>query len=183
MNVTVKGKNFDVSERLRDYGERKLSKLENHFNHIISADLEFADEAGGKKQNARKVEVTLNTAGQVIRAEELGSSFYAGVDSVVEKLERQLKKFKMRRIDNRRGDGGEGLTEIPVPQADETHHIIRVKKFGLKPMSPEEAVMQLDLSGHDFYVFRNSRTDGVAVVYRRKSGGFGLLVPDEGDLE
>ncbi len=183
MKVTVKGKNFDVSERLRDYGERKLSKLEKHFNHIISADLEFADEAGGKKQNARKVEVTLNTSGQIVRAEEQGGSFYAGIDSVVDKLERQLKKFKMRRIENRRGDGGEAYSEIPVPQADESHHIIRVKKFGLKPMSPEEAVMQLDLSGHDFFVFRNSRSDGVAVVYRRKFGGYGLLVPDEGDLE
>lgn len=182
MKVTIKGKNFDVSERLRDYGERKLSKLEKHFNHIISADVEFADEAGGKKQNARKVEVTINASGQVIRAEEQGSSFYAGIDSVVEKLERQLKKFKMRRIDNRRGNGAEGFAEMLVPQLDETHRIIRVKKFGLKPMSPEEAVLQLDLSGHDFYVFRNSRTDGVAVVYRRKSGGYGLLVPDEGDL-
>jgi putative sigma-54 modulation protein len=183
VKVLIKGKNFDVSDRLREYGERKLSKLENHYNRIISADMEFVDEAGGKKQNARKVEVTLNAAGQVLRAEEKGSSFYAGVDSVVEKLERRLRKFKMRKIDSRRGDGGEEAFELAAPPApDDTHKILRMKKFGIKPMSPEEAVLQMELSGHDFFVFRNSRTDGIAVVYRRKTGGFGLLVPDESDL-
>jgi putative sigma-54 modulation protein len=182
VKVTIKGKNFDVSDRLREYGERKLGKLENHYNRIISADLEFVDEAGGKKQNARKVEVTLNAAGQVLRAEELSGSFYSGIDSVVEKLERQLRKFKTRKIDNRRGDGGEEELELAAPKPDDTHRILRVKKFGLKPMSPEEAVLQMELSGHDFFVFRNSRTESIAVVYRRNTGGYGLLVPDEGDL-
>ncbi len=181
MLLTITGKNFDVSERLRDYGERKIGRLERYFNHIISADLEFVDEAGGKKSNGRKVEVTLNAAGHLMRAEEVGNSFYASLDSVVEKLERQLRKFKTRIIDSRRGEGNEEMEFRLEPQANDSSSIARVKKFTVKPMSPEEAVLQLELSGHDFFVFRNSNTDSICVVYKRRSSGYGLLVPDEAD--
>lgn len=181
MQLTTKGKNFEVSGRLREYGERKVTRLERYFNHIISADIEFVDEAGGKKQNARKVEVTLNAAGNLLRAEEMGSSFYAGVDSVVEKLERQLRKFKTRMIDSRRTNGDEGSADETFAPDDSDSAIVRVKKFTVKPMSPEEAVLQMELSGHDFFIFRNSNNDSINVVYRRRSSGYGLLVPDEGD--
>ncbi len=181
MQLTTKGKNFEVSDRLKAYGERKVSKLDKYFNHIISADIEFTDEAGGKKQNARKVEVTLNAAGNMLRAEETGSSFYAAVDSVAEKLERQLRKFKTRIIDSRRSEGNEPAFSAPVSEETTESPIVRVKKFTVKPMSPEEAVLQMDLSGHDFYIFRNSNNDSINVVYRRRSSGYGLLVPDVGD--
>ncbi len=181
MQLTTKGKNFEVSDRLREYGERKVTRLEKYFNHIISADIEFVDEAGGKKQNARKVEVTLNAAGNLLRAEEIGTSFYAGVDSVVEKLERQLRKFKTRMIDSRRGNGDERTASAAITGSDLDNPIVRVKKFTVKPMSPEEAVLQMELSGHDFFIFRNSNNDSINVVYRRRSSGYGLLIPDEGD--
>ena len=180
MQLTTKGKNFEVSDRLREYGELKVNKLEKYFNHITSADIEFVDEAGGKKQTARKFEVTLNAAGNLLRAEETGTSFYAGIDSVVEKLERQLRKFKTRMIDSRRGNDDEGILSADVESGTD-NPIVRVKKFTVKPMSPEEAVLQMELSGHDFFIFRNSNNDSINVVYRRHAEGYGLLVPDEGD--
>lgn len=179
MQVTIKGKNFDVSDRLKEYADRKVGKLSKYFNHILSATIEFADEAGGKKQDARKAEVTLNAAGQVMRAEVVGSSFYTSLDSALDKLERQLHKFKTRLIDSRRGNGEDELMSVlpdrPAPQDE----LVRIKRFSLKPMSPEEAVLQMELSNHDFYLFRMPDSSQVAAVYRRKSGGFGMLVPDE----
>jgi len=178
VQLTIKGKNFDVSDRLRDYAERKLGRLDRYFNHIISIDVEFADEAGGKRGNARKVEVILNAAGRMLRAEEVGSSFYASLDAVVAKLERQLRKFKTRIIDSRRGDGEADSETGFTTSSAERGGIVRIKRFSVKPMSPDEAVMQLDLLGHDFFVFRNADTDSICVAYKRHAGGYGLLVPE-----
>jgi len=179
MQVTIKGKNFDVSDRLKEYADRKVSKLSKYFNHILSATIEFADEAGGKKQDARKAEITLNAAGQILRAEVVGSSFYTSLDSAADKLERQLHKFKTRLIDSRRGNGEDELEAAVSSKAAPPDDLVRVKRFSLKPMTPEEAVLQMELSNHDFYLFRLQDSTQVAAVYRRKSGGFGMLVPEE----
>jgi putative sigma-54 modulation protein len=181
MQVTIKGKNFDVSDRLKEYADRKVGKLSKYFNHILSATIEFADEAGGKKQNARKAEITLNAAGQILRAEVVGSSFYTSLDSAADKLERQLRKFKTRLIDSRRGNGEDELEAAAAAagRPDPEDELVRIKRFSLKPMTPEEAVLQMELSNHDFYLFRVPDSNQVAAVYRRKSGGFGMLVPDE----
>ncbi len=180
MQVTIKGKNLDVSDRLKEYANRKVSKLSKYFNHILSVSVEFADEASGKRQGTRKAEITLNAAGQVLRAEVVGSSFYASLDAAADKLERQLRKLKTRLIDSRRGNGeGEVEAVLQPSRLSREEQLVRIKRFSLKPMAPEEAVLQMELSNHDFYLFRLPDTSQVAAVYRRKSGGYGMLLPEE----
>lgn len=202
MQLVVKADNFELPERLKTYAETKVSRLSKIFNNIQKIDVEFTDEAVGKKGNSKKVEITLNADGRMMRSEVLESSFYVGVDSALEKLERQLKEFKKKLIYSKRSLDKEKMhgalqkntvgqrldasssTEPLIGSAadlpeEEPFRIVKRKTFSTKPMTCEEAILQMELSGHPFFIFVNAESSQVNLVYKRNAGGYGIIVPAE----
>ncbi len=193
MQITVQANNFELTDRLKKYAENKASRLTRYFNHILGMDLEFTEEAKGKKGNRRKFEITLRASGRVMRAEVLESSFYNAIDLAVDKLERQLKKYKSKLIGSRRAQGDreeltasfasehfattEGTETSDSGNSESEGRIVRTKTFSTKPMTCDEAVLQMELSGHPFFLFVNAETSQVNAVFKRSSGGYGMLVP------
>lgn len=167
MQVNVRGKNIQVTDALRSYVEKRLSKLEKYFNGLGDAQVMLSVEKG-----SHRVEVTIPLNGLILRGEEASHDMYASVDMVVEKLEKQLEKYKGRWSKRFRGAGAaEGNQEEERPQ------VVKVKRFPMKPMHVEEAIMQMNLLGHTFFMFANAETGEVNVVYRRKDGNYGLIEP------
>jgi putative sigma-54 modulation protein len=185
MQVTVKGKNTEVPDKLRALAERKLAKVQRFDDRILSMDVEFSEERNPRVADAHRVEVTLTTKHRLVRARATARDPAAAVDQVIDRLQRQVKKLKGRRVDRTQHAGSTKtlpLAEAPGPaevaEQPETTDIVRFKKIEMKPMSPEEAVDRMDLLGHDFYLFANAETERVNVVYRRRGGGFGLIEPE-----
>jgi putative sigma-54 modulation protein len=185
MQVTVKGKNTDVPDRLRALAERKLAKVQRFDDRILAMDVEFSEERNPRVADAHRVEVTLTTKHRLVRARASAHDPAAAVDRVIDRLQRQVKKLKGRRVD--RTQHAESAKTLPpsappgpAEQAEqpETGEIVRFKKVEMKPMTPEEAVDRMDLLGHDFFLFANAETERVNVVYRRRGGGFGLIEPE-----
>lgn len=185
MNCVIRGHNLQVTDALRDFIERKLSKLERYFDN--SAKVEALVSLDVLKDE-HKVEVTIPFPGLLVRAEELSEDMYASVDLVVEKLERQIRKYKTRVNRRSRQDTGfrntikENASNKNIPVAtveeDDDYEIVRTKRFNLKPMDTEEAILQMELLGHNFFVYTNAVTDQVNVIYRRKDGKVGLIEPE-----
>ncbi len=178
MRLQVKGKNLEVSDSIRSYAEQKLGKLDRQLNEATRVELELAVERNPSIAANQVAEATIWTKGPVLRAREASSDMRASIDQLTEKLLRQVKHYRERR--SRRA--ARGQTHQPdggaTPMVEETENqIVRSKQFAIKPMSPEEAVLQLELVGHDFFVFQNAESDDVNVVYRRKGGGYGLIEP------
>lgn len=179
MQISVKGKGIEVSDPMRSYAEKKVSKVDKFFEHgAVEADVTMSTERG-----IHSVDLTVKVNGLLMRGEENSDDMYAAIDGAVDKVERQVRKFKTRI--NRRLHSGAGeirLSEAMLGAPDEEPapegQIVRTKRFAIKPMSVEEAAMQMDLLGHDFYVFANSETDEVNVIYRRKDGNYGLIEPE-----
>lgn len=187
MRIVVKGRNTEVHTDLKEQAQKKLEKLSRYFENIIDAVVEFSNEKNQMTGNGKKVEITLHPSGSIIRAEERTFDFKVGLDEAVTKLERQLKKYKekiqrisKRKVDKRLiSDNVESVvedTEIEDKE-EEIPKILRTKKVSLKPMTIFEAADQMDLLGHNFFVFINAETENVNVVYRRKQEGYGLIEP------
>ena len=176
MRVTIKGKNVEVTDPVQRYVQKKVEKLDRYFHTIKEAVV-----TQSKQRNWHIVEVTLEGDGVLLRGEERSDNMYAAIDQVVEKLEKQIKRFKGKLIARSRVEGP-SKGEPPAPPAEElpeeTLAIVRTKKFPLKPMSPEEAAMQMELLNHDFFVFLNADTDLVNVIYKRQDGNYGLIEPE-----
>jgi putative sigma-54 modulation protein len=175
MRLQVKGKNVDVSDAILSYAEEKLRKLERQLSDPTRVEVELAVERNPSIANNQVAEATVWTKGPVLRARESSSDMKASIDQLVDKLERQVKRYRQKR--RRRSTRSDGRAPEPAVPVAEEPTIVKTKQFSVKPMSPEEAVLQLELVGHDFFVFRNSDTDEVNVVYRRRDGGFGLIEP------
>ena len=174
MRYIISGKNIDVTDGLRDAIYEKIGKLERYFTEDTEVHVTFSVE-----KERQKIEVTIPMKGNIIRAEEESTDMYVSIDLVEEIIERQLRKYKNRIVE--RKQAGHGLSQAFVEEevADEEEiEIIRSKRFAINPMDPEEACVQMELLGHDFYVFRNSETDEVNVVYRRKKNSYGLIEPE-----
>lgn len=167
------GRNIDISEAMKNYAEDKLEKLERFSDQIIDARVVMAYDSKKQTDAPAKVEVQLNIPNGVLRAEERGQDSYAAIDKVVDKLERQLKRFKDRNQD-RRVDIPELIED--KAEADEPR-IVRTKRHVLRPMTPEDAAMQMEDLGHDFYMFRNLETNLVTVIYLRNDGHYGIIEP------
>ena len=184
--IVVKGKNMEVTEALRDYVEKKLGKLESHLDKISSMDVELSTEPRKATNSRQVVQVTMLVNGQIIRAEEAASDMYAAVDIVLEKLQRSVERYKSKlyRKDVIRKTRREKARQLEATAAAEAAApfeeagISRTKRFQIKPMSPEEATEQRELLGHDFYVSYNQDSSAVSVVYKRKDGSYGLLIPE-----
>ena len=178
MKFTFTEKKMDSSEELRAYATRKISKLDRLFKTEGEAFVTFSIERG-----RFRAEITIHNNGIYYRASELTSDMYASVDSGVAAIERQIRKNKSR-LSKRLREGALEREVIPafVPMdedADEEFRIVRSKRFSIKPMSAEEAILQMNLLGHEFFVFRNmDADDAVSVVYKRKQGGYGLICDD-----
>ncbi len=172
MRLQVKGKNVEVSESVKSYAQRKLGKLEKHLNDSARLELELAVERNPSVSNNQVAEATIWTKGPVIRARESTADMKASIDLLVDKLERQAVRLHEKR---RRGRGHDRTAAPPPTASGGAERIVKAKQFAIKPMSPEEAVLQLELIGHDFFVFRNDETDDVNVVYRRREGNYGLI--------
>jgi ribosome hibernation promoting factor len=180
MRLQVKGRNLEISEQIRTYAEEKLGKLDRLVSDPTRVELELAVEKNPSIAENHVAEATVWTKGPVLRARETSADMKASIDQLVAKLERQVKRYReKRRVAPRRHarDGGVPTEPTPfeVPEDDTT--IVKTKQFAVYPMSPEEAVLQLELVGHDFFVFRNAETEIINVVYRRRDGDYGLIEP------
>ena len=179
MRLQVKGRHIDVTDALFSYAERKLSKLARHLADESWVELELIVEHNPRISENQVAEATIWTKGPVLRARESSTDMYASIDLVADKLERQVKRYReKRRVAPRRHarDGGVPMEPAPVELEDQTA-IVKTKQFSVSAMNPEEAVLQLELVGHDFFVFRNAETDTINVVYRRRDGDYGLIEP------
>jgi ribosome hibernation promoting factor len=179
MRLQVKGRNLEVSEQIRQYAEEKMGKLERLVSDPTRVELELAVEKNPSIAENHVAEATVWTKGPVLRARETSADMKASIDQLVSKLERQVKRYReKRRVAPRRHarDGGVPMESAPVELEDQTA-IVKTKQFSVSAMNPEEAVLQLELVGHDFFVFRNAETETINVVYRRRDGDYGLIEP------
>ena len=168
------GRNIDITEGLKSAVQEKLGKLERYFTPETEIHVTLSVE-----KDRQKIEVTIPVKGNIIRSEQVSSDMYVSIDLVEEVIERQLRKYKTK-IVNQQQAGGNFQKEFVEDEflEDEEVNIIRTKKFGIKPMYPEDACVQMELLGHNFYVFRNAETDEVNVVYKRKGNTYGLIEPE-----
>ena len=176
MKFIIIGKNIDVTPGLREAVESKLGKLERYFTPNTEIHVTLSVQKGHQK-----IEVTIPVKGGLVRSEQESSDMYVSIDLVEEVIERQLRKYKNKLV-AREQEGGNFKQEF-FEEDDKIEDagyikIVRTKKYGFKPMYPEDACVQMELLGHDFYVFCNAESDEVNVVYRRKNGTFGLIEPE-----
>ena len=177
MKIKIFGKNIEVTEGIKGAVEEKLGKLDKYFAEETKADVTLS-----VNRNDQKVEVTIPVKGGIISAEEVSEDMYASIDMVEETIERQLVKYKNKLVDKKksyRDNFTNDYIEADYEDEDEdVVKIVRTKSFGIKPMDAEEACIQMELLGHNFFVFLNAETDEVNVVYKRKGGTFGLIEPN-----
>ena len=174
MRFTITGRNIEVTQGLREAVEDKLGKLDRFFAPATEAVVRLSVQ-----KDIQKIEVTIPVKGHIIRAEESSSDMYVSIDLVEEILERQLKKYKNKLIDKKQS--APSFSEAFLQEdasAEEEIQIVKSKKFAVKPMDPEEACVQMELLGHNFYVFLNADTEEVNGVYKRKGGTYGLIEPE-----
>ena len=174
MKISVKAKNTQVTEPLTDYIEKRFARLEKYFvNTDMNATVTMIVEKG-----LHRVEATLPLNRYILRAEDKGMDMYASIDAVVDKLERQIHKYKTK---INRKSKSQAIADVPMeaeaPAPAEDGKIIKTKSFVVKPMDEEEAIMQMELLGHDFFVFLNAETNAVNVVYKRNDEQYGLIQP------
>ena len=174
MKFIISGKNLTVTEGLRTAVEDKLGKLERYF----TPDTEVVVTLSVEKER-QKIEVTIPVKGNIIRSEQVSNDMYVSIDLVEEVIERQLRKYKEKIIEKHQ-EGGNFRQEFIEKESDPLDEvkIIRTKHFGMKPMYPEDACVQMELLGHNFFVFFNAETEEVNVVYKRKGNTYGLIEPE-----
>ena len=174
MKFIISGKNITVSQGLRTAVEDKLGKLERYF----TPDTEVIVTLSVEKER-QKIEVTIPVKGNIIRSEQVSNDMYVSIDRVEEVIERQLRKYKNKIVDKQQAAANFQKEYIDKDYEEEDEvKIIRTKKFGIKPMYPEDACVQMELLGHNFFVFYNAETDQVNVVYKRKGNTYGLIEPE-----
>lgn len=175
MKIIISGKNIDITEGLKTAVQDKIGKLEKYFTPETEAQVTLSVE-----KDRQKIEVTIPVKGNIIRSEQVSSDMYVSIDLVEEVIERQLKKYKKKLVDQKQAASFFKQEYIEKDFMDEEEvKIIRTKKFDIKPMYPEDACIQMELLGHNFYVFCNAETDQVNVVYKRKGNTYGLIEPEE----
>lgn len=177
MNIQITGKNIPVTDSLREIVQKKLKKLDRYFEPdtevIVVLSIERARQI---------VEVTIPLGGFILRGEESTDDMYASVEGVVRKLEKQIHHHRTRLERRLRGDAFHDISDMPEEtQAEVQHIVVRTKRFAVKPLDVDEAALQMQLLGHDFFVFMNADSGEVNVIYKRKDGNFGLIEPQYGE--
>ena len=173
MRFIITGRNIDITEGLKAAVEEKLGKLDRFFAPETEVNVTLSVE-----KERQKIEVTIPVKGNIIRSEQVSSYMYVSIDLVEEVIERQLKKYKNKIVDKQQNAAAFAQEFVDKDYDDDEVKIIRTKRFGIKPMDPEEACVQMELLGHNFYVFFNAETEEVNVVYKRKGNTYGLIEPE-----
>lgn len=177
MRYTITGRNIEVTQGLKDAVEEKLAKLDRYF-----ADDTLAKVSLSVQRADQKIEITIPTKLGLIRAEETTTDMYSSIDLAIDLIEKQIKKYKSKLIDKKQS--AQSFSQAFFSETsddvldDDALKIVKVKKFAIKPMDPEEAVLQMEMLGHAFFVFLNSETENVNVVYKRKNGTYGIIEPE-----
>lgn len=175
MRYTITGRNIDVTPGLRDAVEEKLGKLECYFTPETEVIVTLSVQ-----KEMQKIEVTIPVKGSIIRAEEASSDMYVSIDLVEEIIERQIRRYRKKLIDKKQS--AQSFSQLFIQEAEEGEpeeiSIVKTKRFGMKPMFPEDACVEMELLGHNFYMFLNAETDQVNVVYKRKGNTYGLIEPE-----
>jgi putative sigma-54 modulation protein len=181
MDYILKSRNVELNDEIKDYVQKKIkTKLEKFDDKIIKIEIEFSLEKNPSINLNNKIVVTIFTPRAVIRASEYGVDFFEAIDKVNYKIERQVKKYKDKMVQKVRK-----VTESKVAAEDlqesleDLRKIVKTKKFEIKPMTPEDASLQMELIGHDFYIFVNAQTGKTAVLYKRKDENYGLIEPQQ----
>jgi putative sigma-54 modulation protein len=179
MRLQVKGRNVEVSESIRRYAEDKLARLERQLADPTQVELELAIEQNPSIADDHVAEATIWTKGPTLRARESSTAFEASIDQLVDKLERQVTRYRAKRSrrETARRANGNAVDEPRFSAEQLERMIVKSKQFDLQPLTPEEATVELELIGHDFFVFSNNETGRTNVVYRRRDGGYGLIEP------
>jgi ribosome hibernation promoting factor len=171
MRLHVKGKNVEVSDSIRRYAEEKLAKLDRQLHELTEVELELWTERNPSISANQVAEATIWTKGPTLRAREASADMRASIDQLTDKLLRQVEHYRAKRSRKQaRGNGS-------IPDQEQGPQIVKTKQFTVKPMTAEEAALQLELIGHDFFVFRSDDSGDVNVIYRRRDGGYGLIEP------
>jgi len=178
MELVIKSKNLEIPEAAKQYIQRKFSTIDRHLGTIAEAEVMVAKEMTKARGDRYVVQVTISSKGPLIRGEERGPDLFVAVDNVSDVIDRQIERYKGRRYN--KGKGAASVrSETPSPQEIEPiGNVVRVKRFPVKPMDAEEAVEQMELLGHDFFLFLNDASGQFNVVYRRKDGDYGLIEPE-----
>ncbi|MDQ0228723.1 ribosome hibernation-promoting factor, HPF/YfiA family [Metabacillus niabensis] len=181
MKFNVRGENIELTPALREYAEKKIGKLERYFDESVDAKVNINLKYYNDQDS--KIEVTIPMTDLVLRAEEHNQDMYAAIDLVVNKLERQIRKHKTK-VNRKLREQGDPkfvfnnvLPEDNATEEEDTQELVRTKRFNLKPMDSEEAILQMDMLGHNFFVFTDAKTNKTNVVYKRKDGKYGLIEP------
>jgi putative sigma-54 modulation protein len=175
MKVNITGKNYDTYEKLENTIEKKLDRLDKYFSEDVSSNVVLSQERGRDK-----IEVTINAKGAVFRAEEMNQDVYDGIDRVVDKLSSQISRFKGK-LAKRYNDNKALKFEFEEPEDEEDYEeiedtpVVKTKKFELRPMDVDEAILEMEMLGHNFFVYLDMDTDSVNVVYKRNGGNYGVL--------
>jgi len=182
MNIIVKGRHMDITPALRDYAEEKTGKVAKILDHMIrEAEVELFVEKNRAIENSQVAEITMFTKGHVIRAKEAATDMYAAIDMATDKLERQLRKYKGKLMNRHSARAAKEAPPVYIPPiAEDDREVVKRKTVEVRPMSQEEAILQLELLGHDFFVFTHVETEDIAVLYRREDGDYGVIHPDRG---
>ena len=174
MHFIITGKNIDVTDGLKSAVEDKIGKLEKYFTPDTEVHVALSVE-----KERHKIEVTIPVKGNIIRSEQVSNDMYVSIDLVEEIIEKQMKKYKNKIIDKSQEGGDFQKDYVEQDFADDGEiKIVRTKRFGFKPMYPEDACVQMELLGHNFYVFMNAETEEVNVVYKRRGNTYGLIEPE-----
>ena len=175
MRYTIVGRNIEVTPGLRQAVEDKIGKLDRYFTPDTEVNVTLSVQR--ERQN---IEVTIPIKGTIIRAEESSNDMYVSIDLVEEIIERQILKYKRKLVDRKQSAASfsDAFIQEDTPAAEDEIKIVKTKKFAVKPMDPEEACLQMEMLGHNFYVFLNAESEQVCVVYKRKGGTYGLIEPE-----
>lgn len=177
MQLIISGKNLDVSDGLKDYVEKKVGKLDHFLPTLTEARVELALEKTKNVKQSQVVQVTLRTNGTILRGEERAADFGAAIDIVVDKLHRQIERYKSKHT---HGRNAHSEREAPPTEPDtvEPTRIVRKKRFHILPMTDDEAIEQMELLGHNFFLYADRQNGKLNVVYRRNDGDYGLIEPE-----
>ena len=185
MQLIIQGKNIEVTDRLREYVEKKVNRLDRYLPNITEARVELSTESARSAEHRQVAQLTLRAKGKILRSEERTDDIFASIDTMINKMHRQIARYKGKRRDKGRG------AEAPLPDeflieyeeleeeeiVESPRHIVRTKRFDMVPMDEEEAVEQMELLGHSFFVFYNINDEGINVLYKRRDGDYGLIQP------
>ena len=180
MELQITGKNMALTPEVRRYIERKLGKMSRHLSNIMKSDVEIFEEKTKSPQQHYVVQVTLDSNGTLLRGEERAKDLFAAVDKVATVMNRQIEHYKGKMLARSRGNSSirTELSQTVEAETEPEPKVVKVKRFAIKPMTVTEAADQMELLGHDFFLFRNADTEELNLLYRRRDGNYGLIEPE-----